>query len=174
MRERMFVQAPLSWARNSLAHHSEHILPVVAPTLVTIATLDFAFVMLAESSLSFLGIACSHPRSPGADVSHGRPYLTSACASPLAWPDYRHHCLSLNLLSQLDARRASTLPSRWRWNRERQKMSDPADSKTCRSTSTPPWHGPRRCAMSLGPYRGRDPGHFGRKRFRQCRYRPMP
>ena len=30
---------------------SQHILPVVLPTLVTIATLDFAFVMLAESSL---------------------------------------------------------------------------------------------------------------------------
>ncbi len=71
--------------RASLAHHSEAHPAVVAPTLVTIATLDFAFVMLAESSLSFLGIACSHPRSPGADVSHGRPYLTSAWWLPL-WP----------------------------------------------------------------------------------------
>ncbi|MDN3712994.1 hypothetical protein QWZ10_16800 [Paracoccus cavernae] len=42
-----------------------HILPVVLPTLMTIATLDFAFVMLAESSLSFLGIGIQPPRSPG-------------------------------------------------------------------------------------------------------------
>ena len=33
-----------------------HILPIIAPTLLTIATLDFAFVMLAESALSFLGL----------------------------------------------------------------------------------------------------------------------
>ena len=55
------------------------ILPVVLPTLVTIATLDFAFVMLAESSLSFLGIGIQAPEITwGLMVSQGRQYLTTA------------------------------------------------------------------------------------------------
>ncbi len=40
--------------------------PIVLPTLLTVATLDFCYVMLAESSLSFLGIGIQPP-----DVSWG-------------------------------------------------------------------------------------------------------
>ena len=49
------------------------------PTLTTIAALDFAFVMLAESSLSFLGIGIQPPEiSWGLMVAQGKNYLQTA------------------------------------------------------------------------------------------------
>ncbi len=49
------------------------------PTLLTVATLDFCYVMLAESSLSFLGIGIQPPDiSWGLMVSQGRTYLHTA------------------------------------------------------------------------------------------------
>jgi peptide/nickel transport system permease protein len=78
-----------------------HILPIVLPTLITIATLDFAFVMLAESSLSFLGIGIQAPEITwGLMVSQGRPYLTGAWWLSF-WPGLAIilTTLSLNLLS---------------------------------------------------------------------------
>jgi peptide/nickel transport system permease protein len=51
----------------------------VLPTLLTVATLDFCYVMLAESSLSFLGIGIQPPDvSWGLMVSQGRTYLHTA------------------------------------------------------------------------------------------------
>jgi peptide/nickel transport system permease protein len=61
IKERMFVQAAQVMGASSLRIVFRHILPMVIPTLVTIATLDFAFVMLAESALSFLGIGIQPP-----------------------------------------------------------------------------------------------------------------
>ncbi|WP_372507191.1 ABC transporter permease subunit [Actinomadura madurae] len=56
-----------------------HIAPVVAPTLLTVAAVDFCFVMLAESSLSFLGIGIQPPDvSWGLMVAQGRQYLQTA------------------------------------------------------------------------------------------------
>ncbi|CAM5614224.1 hypothetical protein STENM223S_07079 [Streptomyces tendae] len=49
------------------------------PTLLTVAALDFCFVMLAESSLSFLGIGIQPPDvSWGLMVAQGRQELQSA------------------------------------------------------------------------------------------------
>jgi peptide/nickel transport system permease protein len=79
VRERMFVQAAKVMGASNRRIVFRHILPVILPTLVTIATLDFAFVMLAESSLSFLGIGIQPPEITwGLMVSQGRPYLTTA------------------------------------------------------------------------------------------------
>ena len=76
IRERMFVQAARVMGASDARIVLRHILPVVIPTLVTIATLDFAFVMLAESSLSFLGIGIQPPDVTwGLMVAQGRPYL---------------------------------------------------------------------------------------------------
>jgi peptide/nickel transport system permease protein len=76
IRERMFVQAARVMGASDARIVFRHILPVVIPTLVTIATLDFAFVMLAESSLSFLGIGIQPPDVTwGLMVAQGRPYL---------------------------------------------------------------------------------------------------
>lgn len=79
IRERQFIAA----ARTLGASHSRlvtrHIAPLVVPTLTTIATLEFAFVMLAESSLSFLGIGIQPPEITwGLMVAQGRNYLQSA------------------------------------------------------------------------------------------------
>ncbi len=79
IRERMFVQAARVMGASDLRIVLRHILPAVVPTLVTIATLDFAFVMLAESSLSFLGIGMQPPEVTwGLMVAQGRPYLARA------------------------------------------------------------------------------------------------
>lgn len=79
IRERMFVQAARVMGASDRRIVLRHILPVVLPTLVTIATLDFAYVMLAESSLSFLGIGIQPPEVTwGLMVAQGRPYLANA------------------------------------------------------------------------------------------------
>jgi peptide/nickel transport system permease protein len=115
VRERMFVQAAVVMGASHGRIIARHILPVVAPTLVTIATLDFAFVMLAESSLSFLGIGIQPPDITwGLMVSQGRPYLTTAWWLAL-WPGV---CivittLALNLLSNW-LRVALDPAQRWR------------------------------------------------------------
>jgi peptide/nickel transport system permease protein len=79
IRERMFVQAARVMGASDRRIVIRHILPVVIPTMVTIATLDFAFVMLAESALSFLGIGIQPPEVTwGLMVAQGRPYLAQA------------------------------------------------------------------------------------------------
>ena len=79
IRERMFIQAATIMGASDKRIIFRHILPIIIPTMVTIATLDFAFVMLAESSLSFLGIGIQPPEITwGLMVAQGRPYLTTA------------------------------------------------------------------------------------------------
>jgi peptide/nickel transport system permease protein len=97
IRERMFVQA----AKIMGASARRIILPVVTPTILTIATLDFAYVMLTESSLSFLGIGIQPPEITwGLMVSQGRQYLTNAWWLAF-WPGLAIilTTLSLSLLS---------------------------------------------------------------------------
>lgn len=101
IRERMFVQAARVMGASTPRIIICHILPMVLPTLVTIATLDFAFVMLAESALSFLGIGIQPPEITwGLMVSQGRPYLNTAWWLSF-WPGLAIilTTLSLNLLS---------------------------------------------------------------------------
>lgn len=115
VRERMFVQAAIVMGASHWRIIARHVLPVVAPTLVTIATLDFAFVMLAESSLSFLGIGIQPPDITwGLMVSQGRPYLTNAWWLAL-WPGVLIviTTLALNLLSNW-LRIALDPAQRWR------------------------------------------------------------
>lgn len=115
VRERMFVQAAIVMGANHGRIIFRHILPVVAPTLVTIATLDFAFVMLAESSLSFLGIGVQPPDITwGLMVAQGRPYLNTAWWLAF-WPGLMIviTALSLNLLSNW-MRVALDPAQRWR------------------------------------------------------------
>lgn len=115
VRERMFVQAATVMGASHARIILRHILPVVAPTLVTIATLDFAFVMLAESSLSFLGIGVQPPDITwGLMVAQGRPYLSTAWWLAF-WPGLMIviTALSLNLLSNW-MRVALDPAQRWR------------------------------------------------------------
>ena len=101
IRERMFVQAAQVMGASSFRIVFRHILPMVIPTLVTIATLDFAFVMLAESALSFLGIGIQPPEITwGLMVAQGKQYLANAWWLAF-WPGLAIilTTLSLNLLS---------------------------------------------------------------------------
>lgn len=79
LRERMFVDAARVIGASPLRIVLRHVLPMVLPTLLTVATVEFAYVMLAESGLSFLGIGIQPPEvSWGLMVAQGRNYLGSA------------------------------------------------------------------------------------------------
>lgn len=79
LRGRLFVDAARTFGTKSWPTIYRHILPIVLPTLLTVATLDFCFVMLTESSLSFLGIGIQPPDvSWGLMVAQGRQYLQTA------------------------------------------------------------------------------------------------
>lgn len=79
IRERLFVSAAYVMGASTPRLIGRHIMPMVLPTLTTIATLDFAFIMLGESALSFLGIGIQPPEITwGLMVAQGRNYLQSA------------------------------------------------------------------------------------------------
>ncbi len=79
IRERAFVEAARAMGASDLRLVLAHILPVVTPTILTVATLDFANVMLNESALSFLGIGVQPPAVTwGLMVAQGRNYLSQA------------------------------------------------------------------------------------------------
>lgn len=115
IRERMFIEAAKVMGASEARIIFRHMLPILLPTLLTIATLDFAFVMLAESSLSFLGIGIQPPDITwGLMVSQGRPYLTTAWWLSF-WPGLVIilTTLSLNLISNW-IRIALDPQQRWR------------------------------------------------------------
>ncbi|QHY99794.1 Oligopeptide transport ATP-binding protein OppD [Streptomyces sp. S4.7] len=79
LRSRLFVDAARTFGAGTWPTIYRHILPIAMPTLLTVATLDFCFVMLTESSLSFLGIGIQPPDiSWGLMVAQGRQYLQTA------------------------------------------------------------------------------------------------
>jgi peptide/nickel transport system permease protein len=89
--------------------------PLVAPTLITIAAIDFAYIILAESALSFLGLGIQPPDFTwGAMVAIGRNYLNNAWWLAL-WPGLAIMLttLSLNMLSSW-ARTVADPQQRWR------------------------------------------------------------
>ncbi|MFT5450343.1 MAG: peptide/nickel transport system permease protein [Gammaproteobacteria bacterium] len=129
IRERVFVDASRALGAGSFHILLRHITPVVAPTLLTIMTVDFAIVMLAESGLSFLGIGIQPPEITwGLMVAQGRNYLNQAwwlafmpgLAIMLA-------TLSANLVSSW-LRIATDPVQRWRLEVPRQGQSPESDS----------------------------------------------
>lgn len=115
LRERMFVSAARSMGASSARILFRHIAPLVLPTLVTIAAIDFATVILAESSLSFLGLGIQPPDFTwGAMVANGRAYLASAWWIAF-WPGLAIllTTLSLNILASW-ARTVADPLQRWR------------------------------------------------------------
>jgi peptide/nickel transport system permease protein len=79
IRERVFVDAARALGGSRTHILWRHVLPIVAPTLLTILTVDFAIVMLSESGLSFLGIGIQPPEITwGVMVAQGRNYLSQA------------------------------------------------------------------------------------------------
>lgn len=79
VRSRLFVDASRSFGMPSWKILRHHVIPLILPTLMTVATLDFALVMLMESSLSFLGLGIQPPDvSWGLLIAEGRSYLQTA------------------------------------------------------------------------------------------------
>jgi peptide/nickel transport system permease protein len=79
LQSRVFVDAARTFGTKPSTIIRRHVFPIVLPTLLTVATLEFCYVMLAESSLSFLGIGIQSPDvSWGLMVAQGRTYLQTA------------------------------------------------------------------------------------------------
>lgn len=79
LRERLYVDAARVLGASRMRIIGAHIAPMVMPTVVNIVTIDFALIMLSESSLSFLGIGVQSPAITwGMLVSQGKDYLGSA------------------------------------------------------------------------------------------------
>jgi len=122
IRERQFVKA----AKVLGASHARivflHILPNVVPTLLTLATLEFAAVMLSESSLSFLGLGVQAPAVTwGLMVADGRGYLASAWWLSF-WPGVTISLTAISANLMANWIRTATDPAQ-RWRLEKRKRA---------------------------------------------------
>ncbi|HLJ58818.1 MAG TPA: ABC transporter permease [bacterium] len=77
-KEREFVTAALATGAGTLRLVWRHIVPFTVTPLVVVATVELGLVILAEASLSFLGLGTTpaHP-SWGLIIANGRDYLTT-------------------------------------------------------------------------------------------------
>ena len=79
IKQRLFTDAARTFGAGSAYILRRHVSSALAPTLIAIATVDFAVVMLAESGLSFLGIGIQPPDVTwGLMVAQGRSYISQA------------------------------------------------------------------------------------------------
>lgn len=134
VKERLFVESARSMGASDWRILRLHITPIILPTLLTVASLDLANVMLAESSLSFLGIGVQPPAITwGLMVADGRNYLTSAWWLSF-WPGMAIllTALSANLLSNW-MRLAMDPKLRWRLERSQNKI-DPKAAPSIENT----------------------------------------
>lgn len=78
-RERLYVDASKVLGARSSWILLKHVLPIIAPTMLTLASLNVSMVMLFESGLSYLGLGVQPPAvSWGLMVAQGQAYLSSA------------------------------------------------------------------------------------------------
>lgn len=97
VRERMYVTAAEVLGASTLRLLLLHITPAVVPTLLTLAAMEFALVMLTESGLSFLGLGLQPPEITwGLMVAEGRNYLAQAWWISL-WPGIAITLVTLSL-----------------------------------------------------------------------------
>jgi peptide/nickel transport system permease protein len=79
IRERLFIDASRALGAKAGWILRTHVLPIVAPTVFTLASVNLAMVMLIESGLSFVGLGIQPPAvSWGLMVAQGRGYLANA------------------------------------------------------------------------------------------------
>jgi len=78
-REREFVMAARATGANTNRIMGRHIVPLTITPLIVVATVELGLVILAEASLSFLGLGTppDHP-SWGLVIANGRNYLSTA------------------------------------------------------------------------------------------------
>ncbi|WP_420851186.1 ABC transporter permease [Rhizobium quercicola] len=101
IKERMFVIAARAMGARTNRVLLRHVAPMILPTIINLAALEIAFVMLVESGLSFLGIGIQPPEVTwGLMVADGRNYLGSAWWLAF-WPGVAIMLvtMALNLLS---------------------------------------------------------------------------
>lgn len=116
IKERMFVTAARAMGAKTDRILFRHIAPLVMPTVINLAALEMAFVMLVESGLSFLGIGIQPPEVTwGLMVADGRNYLGSAWWLSF-WPGVAIMIvtIALNLLSNW-LRLVTDPVERWRF-----------------------------------------------------------
>lgn len=79
IKEREYVEASQALGANSLWIIIKHIFPNILATLIVVATLQIRIMILAEATLSFLGVGIQPPTpSLGVIINQGREYLTNA------------------------------------------------------------------------------------------------
>lgn len=88
MRERTFIKAAEMVGAKQTHVIWGHLLPNIASPLLTVATLEFARIILAEASLSYLGLGIQAPASSwGLMISEAQEYITTAWW-PVAIPGF--------------------------------------------------------------------------------------
>ncbi len=79
IKEREFVEASKALGANSAWVIFRHIFPNILSTLIVVATLQIRIMILAEATLSFLGVGIQPPTpSLGVIIDQGREYLSNA------------------------------------------------------------------------------------------------
>ncbi|WP_241671871.1 dipeptide/oligopeptide/nickel ABC transporter permease/ATP-binding protein [Streptomyces sp. IB2014 016-6] len=138
LRSRLFVDAARTFGAGTWPTIYRHILPIAMPTLLTVATLDFCFVMLTESSLSFLGIGIQPPDiSWGLMVAQGRQYLQTAWwIAVLPGLAIVLTTVSATVLAAW-VRLATDPAQRWRLTLPRKKREQPAASDSAERPAPP-------------------------------------
>jgi peptide/nickel transport system permease protein len=78
IREQPYIEAAFSSGSRERTIILRHVIPNLASTLVTLATLELARIVLAESVLSFLGVGVQSPSvSWGLMIADGETYMTT-------------------------------------------------------------------------------------------------
>jgi peptide/nickel transport system permease protein len=78
IREQPFIEAALASGSRQRTILLRHVIPNLASTLVTLATLELARIVLAESVLSFLGVGVQTPSvSWGLMIADAETYMTT-------------------------------------------------------------------------------------------------
>ncbi|MCA1723870.1 MAG: ABC transporter permease, partial [Thermomicrobia bacterium] len=77
-KQREYVEAARTAGASQARVAFRHILPNILNPLIVQASLSIAFAILAEASLSFLGLGVQPPTPTwGADINHARAYLSN-------------------------------------------------------------------------------------------------
>jgi peptide/nickel transport system permease protein len=110
VRERLFVTASKALGASPARIVLKQVVPVILPSLVALATLEFALVILSESALSFLGLGVRAPDVTwGGLIAEGRNYLRDAWwVALLPGLAITTTAIAVNLLADVIRRAAET------------------------------------------------------------------
>lgn len=110
VRERLYVTASKALGASSSRIVLKQVVPVILPSLVALATLEFALVILNESALSFLGLGVRAPHVTwGGLIAEGRNYLRDAWwVAMLPGLAITVTAIAVNLLADVIRRAAET------------------------------------------------------------------